>query len=297
MKGSEWTLMLFTLLAQTAVGLFFALCLANNFTNWKNSLTNAKEVNDKFMFLICAIMAAALIVSFFHLGNVKNAIYTLSNISNSWLSREIFFVLIFSTLTFSFALLNAKNLFAPQVRSIIEITAVASGIILVFVMAKIYMLQNVPAWNSAFTPAAFYFSALIIGGLTFLAVLIFVLQKQEVDFSEFFQMAGIIKFILGVVLLLVFAELIVWLSQIVVLSGGERASVDSYNLIVKSNFLPFVIRIIFQFAVLLLLSIEYLSLSKGVLNPNYIYISYVLILFAEFLGRYLFYAMFSGIGV
>lgn len=297
MKSSEWALMLFTLLTQTAVGLLFTLFLLNNFTNWRSGFINSKVINDKIIFLICAILACSLIVSFFHLGNVKNAIYTLSNISTSWLSREILFVIVFSILTGIFMLISTKELFSQQTKNIVSVLTIVSGFILIYVMAKIYMLQNVPAWNSIFTPASFFFSAFIIGGFTFLTATVFLLQKQGSYLAVSPQIMRSFKLLVGILFLLLLAELIVWLFHMLVLSNGERAAVDSYKLIVQNNFILFAARIILLSAGIIFSAFLYVSFRKGALNINYIYITYFLILLAEIIGRYLFYTMFTKIGI
>lgn len=297
MKGSEWALMLFTLLTQTAVGLLFTLFLVNNCTNWKSGFINSKIINDRIIFIICAVLVCALIASFFHLGNIKNAIYTLNNISTSWLSREILFVIIFNLLAAVFVLISTKELFSLKASNTFALLSIASGFILVFVMAKIYMLRNVPAWNSVFTPASFYFSALIIGGLTFLTVTAFLLQKQGSGLAAFTQMIGFLKLLIGIIFLLILAELIAWLLQVIILSNGERAAVESYILIVKSNLILFVARIILQSVGIVLIAFLYLAFVKGVINIHYIYAAYIFICLAEIIGRYMFYAMFAKNGV
>lgn len=297
MKSSEWALMFFTLFSQTAAGLLFTLFLVNNFTNWRNGFVNNKIINDKIIFIACAILVCALLISFFHLGNVKNAIYTLSNISTSWLSREILCVIIFSILTAVFLLISTKELFSQQTRNIVFLLSIISGFMLVFVMAKIYMLQNVPAWNSIFTPASFYFSTFIIGGFTFVTAAVFIMQKQGSGLAAFPQMAGLLKLLAGIIFILLLTELIVWLLQVLMLSNGERAAVESYKLIVQNNLILFVARIILLFIGISLVAIIYVSLSKEVFKTTYIYIAYLLILIAEAIGRYLFYQMFTRTGI
>jgi anaerobic dimethyl sulfoxide reductase subunit C (anchor subunit) len=297
MKSSEWALMFFTLFAQTAVGLLFTLFLVNNFTNWRNGFVNNKVINDKIVFLACAILVCALLISFFHLGNVKNAIYTLSNIFTSWLSREILCVIIFSVLTAVFLLISTKELCSQQTRNIVSLLSVINGFVLVFVMAKIYMLQNVPAWNSIFTPTSFYFSTFIIGGFTFVTAVVFIMQKQGSSLAVFPQMVGLVKLLAGIIFILLLVELIVWLLQVLMLSNGERAAVESYKLIVQNNLILFAARIILLFIGMSLVAIFYVSLSKGAFKTTYIYITYLIILIAEAIGRYLFYQMFARIGI
>jgi len=297
MKGSEWTLVFFTLFIQTAVGLLLTFGLVNGFTGWRNSITNGKEINDKILFIVCILFIAALVISFLHLGNVKNAFYALSNLSDSWMSREILFVAIFGMLVCVFTLISSKNIFSPAVQNIVGAAAVLCGLVLVFVMAKIYMLEIVPAWNNAFTPISFYFSALILGGFTFITGTLFFLHSKGVSISESSTYLPTAKIIIGILAMLVFAELVIWFFQIILLSNGERASVESFNLIIKENLLLFAARIVFQLLGLALLSYCFLMFNRGNVNEKFIYISYLAILIAEIIGRYLFYAMYARVGV
>lgn len=291
MKGSELTLVFFTLFMQTAVGLILTIGLVNNLTGWKNSIPNSRGINDKLLFLVCGLFLIALIISFLHLGNIKNAIYTLSNLTGSWLSREILAVTIFGTMIFLFSLFHVRNITTSLVQNVMLILAILSGIALVFVMAKIYMLEIVPAWNSMFTPVSFYLSSFILGGFAFLAGVLYFLRGSNTEFIP------VAKIITGILALLVLCEALLWIYQIMLLSNGERAAVESYNIIVNGNTVLFISRIILQAVGLAFLVYSFMLLNRGILNGKYIFISYVIILFAEIAGRYLFYAMYARTGV
>ena len=297
MKGSELTLVFFTLLMQTAIGMLLAFGLVNNFAGWKNELADSKLLNDKILFLVCAVFTAGMIISFFHLGNVKNAYYTLCNITGSWLSREILFTMIFSFLTVAFTLVYVKGLFMPAVQNGIALLAVLSGIVFVFVMAKIYMLETVPAWNTVFTSLSFYSSSLILGGLTFLCALIFLIQKSKTGIASMPVLQSQIRIILGIAALLLLAELIIWLFHINAMANGERGAVESYNIIINSNLVLFIARIVLQIAGIAFLIYLYFLSGKGAINITFLYLAYILVLLAEITGRYLFYAMYARMGV
>ena len=80
--GEEWSLVLFTLLAQTSIGIVISSQLV--------PIGDNKTAKTALLFAV-GIMAASLAVSLTHLGDPLGAYRTLANIGSSWLSREILF--------------------------------------------------------------------------------------------------------------------------------------------------------------------------------------------------------------
>jgi anaerobic dimethyl sulfoxide reductase subunit C len=169
--------------------------------------------------------------------------------------------------------------------------------VLVFVMAKIYMLEIVPAWNTLFTPASFYFSSFIFGGITFLAGVLFFMRNTGTGSLYSPEFIFTAKIIIGILALLLFFEAAAWIYQIILLSSGDRAAVESYNAIINGNIVFFFSRIVLQAAGFALLAFSFVLLKNGILNEKYIFLSYALILLAQIIGRYLFYAMYARTGV
>src|SRR5512137_2253981 len=93
----EWPLVAFTILGQTAVGVFVIFHLPFLVrgrlpgSGWR--LTWIVTLG-----IVALITAAAAFVSFFHLRHPLRARYALSNVRTSWLSREILFELRFGGL-------------------------------------------------------------------------------------------------------------------------------------------------------------------------------------------------------
>ena len=112
MKGSEITLVFFTLFAQAAVGMLAAFGIINYFTAAREGIENGRVINEKLLLVVCALFIGAVIISFLHLGNFKNAFYAMNNLAGSWLSREILFVIIFGLLLTGFTFIYLKNLFS-----------------------------------------------------------------------------------------------------------------------------------------------------------------------------------------
>jgi anaerobic dimethyl sulfoxide reductase subunit B (iron-sulfur subunit) len=143
----EWSLVCFTLLLQIAAGLSLFLLAAPNAAGQS---------------LVPALTLLAIVASFQHLGRKEVASGALVNLRSSWLSREILLTVVFLVLglwaSTPFGGLAGKVLLA------------ASGLFLIYGMARVYMLRTVPVWNRWTTPAGFLATALVLGGLLALAL-------------------------------------------------------------------------------------------------------------------------------
>ena len=160
--GSDWPLMVFTLAVQFSVGvvLMYDLFLLIPVFRKKEKL----PLRFRLILLVALIAAfTGILISLLHLGSPVNALKTLSNLNKSWLSREILSAMIYSGM-----LLIATGLqfrFPSAVRSyrwLVDLTAI-SGLVLVYIMSRIYLLPSMPAWNSLFTPIGFYLAVLLSG--------------------------------------------------------------------------------------------------------------------------------------
>jgi anaerobic dimethyl sulfoxide reductase subunit C (anchor subunit) len=168
MLHTEWSLVFFTTISQLAAGIMIAVL---PFVFAKNQKGYAL-LNHTALYFAAGLMLVALILSFFHLNNPVNAIYALKNLESSWLSREILFVSLFLFCLVLVILIRFfKNPEIKYYRTFILVTTIM-GIILIYTMARLYMIPTVPAWTSVSTMIAFYSTALLIGsafmlGLTY----------------------------------------------------------------------------------------------------------------------------------
>ena len=271
MKGSEWPLVFFTLLVQAAVGLFITLAGMQYFI-FGNSLLPHSTI-----LVILIMLVTASIISVLHLGKIKNAIFTVSNVSNSWLSREILFLLLFTALTAVYLFLNRFNIFPEVLQELIYWAALFCGVLLIYFMSRIYMLQSIPAWNTFFTPAGFYLSALILGGAAFLIIVHDGIRT--------------IMIIISVMLLL---ELVLILLNTFKLSHGARGAADSFGIIYYKHKKVFLIRIILNAAA----AIGMLYISYGHrFSSELLIVFLIIIVISEITGRYLFYAGYVKSGI
>lgn len=163
MYWHEWPLTIFTILGQMSVGAFLTLGCINVLGQRRYRPQTIDRVADPALYAIGPIMVAALVASVFHLGNPLNAPNALRHVATSWLSREIVFGSAFAAFGFAFAATLWLRWFTHAVRTALAVATAIIGLIFIWVMANVYLLPTVPAWNHWTTPAQFYLSAVIMG--------------------------------------------------------------------------------------------------------------------------------------
>jgi DMSO reductase anchor subunit len=155
----HWSLVLFTLLIQTAVGGVFCLQVAS-FAGIR--LLNLPHLTYQ-LYLILFLSLMGLGGAFLHLGKPFSSYHAIRNLNSSWLSREITTVSIFAgTLLF---LIGLDQVRPGMTNSRILLIASLTGGMALYAMTRVYRLRTVPSWNHAGTPLAFLSSTLILGGL------------------------------------------------------------------------------------------------------------------------------------
>ena len=159
----ERTLVLFTLLAQAAIGAFALFYLIHPRIAQMAGEAVTHVITQSFLLVIGAFFGLGLLASLFHLGNPLKAWRALANLRSSWLSREILFALIFTCLWASVALLEWRQDGASLFQNLLTWLAVISGLSLIYCMSRVYMLRTVQTWNSISTPLSFYITSFILG--------------------------------------------------------------------------------------------------------------------------------------
>jgi anaerobic dimethyl sulfoxide reductase subunit C (anchor subunit) len=164
----EWPLVAFTIAGQMAVGVFLLagipLALAPlRLISQPDAATRGLWI--ALLALVLALLAAAALVSFFHLHHHLRARYVLSNLRTSWLSREIFFELGFMALVALAVFLLWRRPMDVVLLKTVLFAAGFAGIMFLGSMSKLYMLPTAPAWNQAYTPLSFIMTALTLGAM------------------------------------------------------------------------------------------------------------------------------------
>ena len=162
-RPGEAPLIAFTLMAQMAIGAFWAVAvilfgLPDHYLG--------ERITFGPMLAAGSLIAMALTASLFHLGAPKNAWRVLAHLRKSWLSREILFTLAFAglwLLTLSSRMHSSSNtLFLRNALTIVTALTGAAGI---YSMGRVYRLKTVPAWCNWRIMAGFFVTAFLLGQL------------------------------------------------------------------------------------------------------------------------------------
>ena len=289
MNSNEWPLVFFTLLSQLSMGIIlsgmFVFLMVRNHEPTANS-----ELKRLVVFVAMSGMLVALLLSFLHLAKPLHSVYALGNIGSSLLSREILLVSLF---LFALAVAWTSIRFgipSPGSFNFLYLAALITGILLVWVMARLYMIPTVPAWNTPLTIVKFFNSGLLLGAGALLVMVVF-LNGKGIEVLRVQQVITILFYLLA---LGVFIHLITALLPTAVHEGMQ----PSFPLPV----IPFAwnaARLLFLLLGFSLLAWWYPGFvsmtSRGA--PSWAYLAIFLLFLSEICGRYIFYASYYRVGV
>jgi anaerobic dimethyl sulfoxide reductase subunit C (anchor subunit) len=148
---NEWSLLLFTLALQAAVGGVVALALVDRL--------GSGRIGYPELGFFSAVAAAGAIFSLTHLGDMFGAYRALLHVSSSWLSREAWLVGAFVGLTALCAFLTWRE----KMPSFLLPLAALAGVLLVFASARVYAGTAMEKWTSVCPYADFFATALLVG--------------------------------------------------------------------------------------------------------------------------------------
>jgi anaerobic dimethyl sulfoxide reductase subunit C (anchor subunit) len=283
--GADWSLVLFTLLMQAAVGAFVTV----GFLSWPlpRSLDRAAidDICRTPLVAAAAIFATGVAVAFGHLGSPMNAAYALANLGSSWLSRELLFVVLFAGTGGLVVALHWQGRGAPFVRRLAVILGAASGFALVYSMTRVYMLDTVPSWNRLATAGSFFAAAALLG-------VVIVAASLAPDRSDGQQVDGIRRTLMVVALALIGPRLLAVIAIAApvesVAAAFEAPAVPTWALLLQALLLV---------TAAALLGRSLISFASGRPRVVLVIASAALVLASEILGRFLFFGSYWRIGV
>lgn len=280
MHGNEWSLIVFTLFVQVSVGLFIIREIFHRLAARKYGIKTADHMSNGSLYVIGPLLLIALSASFFHLGSPINAVNALNNLATSWLSREILLELLFIGAFILYAFMQLRNISTIPIRGKTALVTAIIGLLLVFSMAKIYMLPTVPVWNNIWTPISFFITTFLLGGLV-LAIIFALKSRRHPDFAGY----ALNRIALAAIILICIEILMVLFSLI---PGSQIIFLVS-------------LRILFLIVGASLTILIYYKTRKKdqevAINNRFVYAAFLAVLIAEGLGRYLFYAAYTNVGV
>jgi len=305
MNVSDWALIVFTTLAQMAVGSFLVLGFVHFFAARRYGTEEADRLSDRALLVIGPVMVLGLLASLLHLGDPINAFRAVVNVSDSWLSREILFGVIFAVLGGLFALLQWRKIGTVTLRNLVALLTALVGLALVFSMSHVYMLSTQPAWNTVATPILFYATTLLLGslaiGAAFVANYAYLKGRTEEGLEASLQiLRGALRGIATVAVVVLGVQLVVIPLYVASLSAGAAAAVESARMMIEEYGLVFGLRLALAFLGAGVFSLFLYRSASGRggerILGNLVYGAFAFVLVAEVLGRFLFYATQVQIG-
>lgn len=307
MATHEWALIIFSIVMQMAVGAFVVLGGVHFFATRRSGLAEADKLSDRSLLAIGPVVVFGLLVTLFHLGNPVNAPRAIANFGSSWLSREIVLALVFVIGGAVFAVMQWRKVSTPTIRNVIALVVAAVGLVLIFAMASIYSIPTIPAWDSIATPVAFYITTFLLGSLALGAAFVtnfWYLRRKGMDEknTQYMMLATTLRWIALLSILLLGLQFVViplylaWLS-----THASAAAAASMSLILNENGLVFILRLVLVFLGAGVFAVfvyqNATSEARVRVMGNLALAAFAMVLIAEILGRYLFFASMVRIGI
>ena len=306
MNMREWALILFTILTQMAVGSFLVLGFVHFFAKRKAGEVEADNMSDRVLFAVGVVLILGMLASLFHLGNPANAYRAVSNLGMSWLSREILSLVLCLVFGGIFLIMQWRKIGSIAIRNAIAWIAAICGIALVFSMANLYMLETQPTWNSLATVVSFFVTTLLLGLLAIGSALVAnyaYLRRKAPDCADAQcdLLRGAIRWIAIASIVLLGIEFVMIPLYMGSLANNGGVALKSLSMLVGELSIVMVLRLALAFLGAGIFSVflyKYAnSPGREKIMGNLVYGAFALVLIAEILGRFLFYATQTQIGI
>lgn len=307
MNLREWALPVYTIMIQLATGAILSLWVIRLFGIRKFGRDALDRMTKIPMLIIFSTIILAMVGAHFHLSKPFLSILAVLNYRTSWLSREIIFTIVFFLITgcLSFLLWYVRGY--HRVKEILGWIAILAGVIDIYCMAHIYLLPTQISWNSPATIPTYYGTTLLLGATSLASILLI-----DLNFSEVQELEGI-----GIRTEIV-RKAILWLTATAVLAAALVVSLNLYQIaalrdseyksaqislhLLLDLYQPL---LMMRFGLLLLgvgwLVTSIMSMALGTKAAQEligsVYLSCMLVMTAEILQRFLFFATHVRIGV
>lgn len=306
MNVREWALPVYTILMQLAVGAFVILWLIRQLVGSKFSVQEIDRIISNPILVIAFTSIVAMGGAHFHLSKPFHSFLAVLNFKSSWLSREIVFSVLFLMATMSVLYLTYFQTHRRKLITILGWLAILFGIILIYCMARIYLIPTQVAWNSPTVIFSFYITTLLLGIMAIACLMVLDLKFSEIKQSNdvalraqviYYSLGGLT--ILGVAL--VTLNIAIAFFQIRLLSQGDLIAQTSLRLLMELYLPLFVMRMIFLVYASISLTYTVIRMYKFMYAPQSlmspVYLSCLLIMVGEIIGRFLFYATHVRVGL
>ena len=306
MNIREWTLPVYTILTQLSSGALLFIMIIRLLRKKTISLEEV-DYTTKIPILIIFITALfAVGFAHLHLSRPFLSFTAIRNIKTSWLSRELLLNLIYIILLTSLCstLWFIKGHF--RIKTILGWLTILAGFGTEYCMAHIYMIPSQPAWNTQLTPISFFFTSLLLGVMTvpvlMMMDLIFKKSMVKEETSIHVQLVELsLPWLTTLAIVISISVSILIFFQTANLFGGSPAAQASLVLLMEIYQPLFILRLIAMFVGVGWSGITTAQFFRGKIQIDrlltHTFTACLLVLVAEILGRFLFFAIHVKIGL
>ena len=271
----EWSLIFFTVLAQTAVGGYLligarALVLSHD----EEKLSSYKVP----MFILWALMGLGFMFSTTHLGSPLRAFNAFNQLGSAWLSNEVFFGAAFFAVGGLQWLLSVVKKGGLVIQKALMVSAMVLGVIFMYAMINVYMINTVPTWDNIYTPLSFIMT-IVVGGLLLSQFVLVFANDSRFTVDRNITMLAVIA---------VAISLLVTVGKLNLI-GDIQTSAAKASELVDGLGSYVILQVALLMASLLIWILP--MLNKAKVNPVNLSLALVLFLASELIGRGLFYSL------
>lgn len=307
MNVREWALPVYTILMELTTGAFFIIWVIRSFALRSQDRELLDSALNNSLIVIFITACTAMIGAHFHLSKPFFSFLALLNLKSSWLSREILFNLLFFLSLLWLLYLHFFERRYPRLKTYVGWVGILFGWATVYSMSRIYFLPTQPMWNSFSTVISFFCTTLLLGFMTMASLMVmdYLYSKERnlpvVGIQEYLLKNYFPWFATGVLFMAVF--LIGENIYQVFLLNQSNSKTAQVSVQILTQLYPwlFLMRLLFTGLGVsgFVLSVYWIRTKKMDLNKLLFptYITCMLVIIGEILGRFLFYAMHVRIGI
>ncbi|WP_146448271.1 dimethyl sulfoxide reductase anchor subunit family protein [Vibrio kanaloae] len=271
----EWSLIFFTVLAQTAVGGYLLIGARALVLGHDEEKLNSYKVP---MFILWALMGLGFMFSTTHLGSPLRAFNAFNQLGSAWLSNEVFFGAAFFAVGGLQWLLSVVKKGGVAIQKALMVGAMVLGVIFMYAMINVYMINTVPTWDNIYTPLSFIMT-MVVGGLLLSQFVIVFANDSRFTVDRNITMLAVIAVAIGLLVTVGKLNLI----------GDIQTSAAKASELVDGLGSYAILQVALLMASLLVWILP--MLNKAKVNPVNLGLALVLFLASELIGRGLFYSL------
>ncbi|WP_061018361.1 dimethyl sulfoxide reductase anchor subunit family protein [Vibrio splendidus] len=271
----EWSLIFFTVLAQTAVGGYLLIGTRALVLGHDEEKLNSYKIP---MFILWALMGLGFMFSTTHLGSPLRAFNAFNQLGSAWLSNEVFFGAAFFAVGGLQWLLSVVKKGGVAIQKALMVGAMVLGVIFMYAMINVYMINTVPTWDNIYTPLSFIMT-MVVGGLLLSQFVIVFANDSRFTVDRNITMLAVIA---------VAISLLVTVGKLNLI-GDIQTSAAKASELVDGLGSYVILQVALLMASLLIWILP--MLNKAKVNPVNLGLALVLFLASELIGRGLFYSL------